>query len=240
MVARAASIRSRDPASAPPITSLWPARALVRLCITRSAPRASGRWRNGVAKVLSTTTTRPRACAAAHTAARSTISSPGLVGLSTISTRLRSPATRSTRARSAAPTKRAVDAEARQQVGEQPHRPAVERRARQHLVAGANERGHRGRHRRHAGRERERRLGALDRGERLLELADGGVRVARVEEELLVALEIAAHLGRGAEGEGGGLHDGRASGPGRASCRPCTAVVPGPRSLNPSLPRGRA
>ncbi len=63
IVARAASMRSREPARAPPIRSLWPASVFVRLCITRSAPRARGRCRCGVAKVLSTTTTSARACA---------------------------------------------------------------------------------------------------------------------------------------------------------------------------------
>ena len=105
---RAASMRACDPTSAPPMRSLWPASALVRLCITRSAPSAIGFCSNGVAKVLSTTTARPRECAAAHTASMSTTSSVGLVGLSTISSRLFSPTTRSTCASSALGTKRAA------------------------------------------------------------------------------------------------------------------------------------
>ena len=35
--------------------SLWPFRYLVVECSTMSAPSSSGRWKNGVAKVLSTT-----------------------------------------------------------------------------------------------------------------------------------------------------------------------------------------
>ena len=161
IVARAASMRARDPTSAPPMRSLWPASALVRLCITRSAPSASGRCSSGVAKVLSTTTTRPRACAAAHTASRSTTSSVGLVGLSRISSRLRSPAAVDVRA-----ARRRAEAAPRPRSGGSScvsslQRAAVERRARQHLVPGTHERQHRRAHRRHAGREHEARLGAL-------------------------------------------------------------------------------
>src|SRR5207253_8477884 len=46
--------------SAPATTSLWPLRYLVRLCATTSKPSSSGRWKNGVAKVLSQTETIPR------------------------------------------------------------------------------------------------------------------------------------------------------------------------------------
>ena len=53
---------------------------LVAECTTMSAPTASGCWRSGVAKVLSTTTCTPAAWPAATTAGRSTTSSAGLVG----------------------------------------------------------------------------------------------------------------------------------------------------------------
>ncbi len=45
-----------------------------------SAPRSSGRWSRGVAKVLSTTTYASAACAASMIGSRSAISSAGLVG----------------------------------------------------------------------------------------------------------------------------------------------------------------
>ncbi len=45
-----------------------------------SAPRSSGVWRYGVAKVLSTTSSAPAAFAAAATAAMSTMLRSGLVG----------------------------------------------------------------------------------------------------------------------------------------------------------------
>ncbi len=44
-----------SPASAPAVTSLWPLRYLVALCITTSTPSASGCWLTGLANVLSTT-----------------------------------------------------------------------------------------------------------------------------------------------------------------------------------------
>ena len=40
---------------APPTVSLWPFRNLVVECTTMSIPIASGRWKKGVMKVLSTT-----------------------------------------------------------------------------------------------------------------------------------------------------------------------------------------
>ena len=68
--------------TAPPITSEWPLRYLVVEWATRSTPSESGCWKNGVAKVLSTTLRAPWRRASAATAARSTILSMGLVGLS--------------------------------------------------------------------------------------------------------------------------------------------------------------
>ena len=46
---------SRLVTSMPPTMSLWPFRYLVVEWSTMSAPNSSGRWKNGVAKVLSTT-----------------------------------------------------------------------------------------------------------------------------------------------------------------------------------------
>ena len=100
------SIRAREPTSAPPMMSLWPPSALLRLCMTRSAPSFSGRCTTGVAKVLSTKTAIPRSWAAAATAARSTISTMGLVGLSRTITRVRSPASEATLTRSGTGTTR--------------------------------------------------------------------------------------------------------------------------------------
>ena len=45
--------------TAPWIRSEWPARYFVTLWTTRSAPRLNGCWKNGVANVLSTTTSAP-------------------------------------------------------------------------------------------------------------------------------------------------------------------------------------
>ena len=78
----------RSPSSAspttatPPTMSECPFRNLVAECMTMSAPSSSGRWIQGVAKVLSTTTRIPRPRAAATTAAMSTSFSSGFVGVS--------------------------------------------------------------------------------------------------------------------------------------------------------------
>ena len=56
-----AAMRSRAPMIAPAVTSLWPLRYFVTLCITRSTPNASGCWRYGVANVLSMTDVTPAA-----------------------------------------------------------------------------------------------------------------------------------------------------------------------------------
>ena len=55
---------------------------LVMLCSTMSAPSSSGFWQHGVAKVLSTTTRLPLACAAAASTRTSMSFSVGLVGVS--------------------------------------------------------------------------------------------------------------------------------------------------------------
>ena len=104
----------------------------------------------------------PRAWAAAHAAARSTISSVRLSrAFEDQHARLvaRDPVdARQVLVRRQPPG----DAEVRQRVDEQPQRAAVERRRAEHLVARAHERQHGRGHRGHARGERERRLGALD------------------------------------------------------------------------------
>jgi hypothetical protein len=74
----------------PPTTSAWPPRYLVVECTTTSAPSESGCCRYGVAKVLSTTTMAPTACAAAAAAWMSTMLSSGFVGVSIHTIRVRS------------------------------------------------------------------------------------------------------------------------------------------------------
>ena len=74
---------SRRVASRPLITSEWPERYFVAECMTTSAPSSSGRWMNGVAKVLSTTVSAPAVAAMRATALMSTTLRSGLVGVST-------------------------------------------------------------------------------------------------------------------------------------------------------------
>jgi len=75
-------------ATAPPVTSLWPARNLVVECITRSAPSASGCCSTGVAKVLSQASSAPRARASSAAPAMSAMRSRGLEGVSIHSMRV--------------------------------------------------------------------------------------------------------------------------------------------------------
>src|SRR6185503_7466888 len=88
-------------------------------------------------------------------------------------------------------------------------RAPVERGARQDFVARLHEREQARRGGGHPRGQDQGRLPLLERRERLLQLPQGRVLVARVEVQLLVALEVPAHVGRGAEDERGRLHDGR-------------------------------
>ena len=77
------SARSRlRTTAAPPTTSEWPPQYLVVEWITMSAPRVSGCWRYGDAKVLSTTSRAPASWATPASASMSAIPSNGLVGVS--------------------------------------------------------------------------------------------------------------------------------------------------------------
>src|SRR5215217_8969526 len=72
-------VRGRD---SPPTTSEWPPMYLVVEWTTMSAPRASGFWKYGEAKVLSTATNGSRSCAISESSAMSERVSIGLVGVS--------------------------------------------------------------------------------------------------------------------------------------------------------------
>ena len=123
------------PASAPAVTSLWPFRYFVALCITRSTPSAIGCWLIGLAKVLSMTEITPRARHARATAAMSTQRSVGLIGDSNQTSFV---ARREDRLRPRQLLERheaRLDPELRQQVGEQVQRAAVDRGAADDFVA---------------------------------------------------------------------------------------------------------
>ena len=156
-------------------------------------------------------------------------STAGLVGLSRTTRRLRGPAISRSRRRSAGASDAAGHAPLRQEVAHElascrrratrwpaPRRPGFEH---------GEDAGGGGRH---PGGEDDARLRALQRGQRLLQRAQGRVPVARVEleGEVRVAIEHPAHLGRGVEHERGGLHDGRGQ---RTLARPAVAVD-GPRA----------
>ena len=73
-------LRRRAVTTAPISTSEWPARYLVAVCTTRSAPSVERLLEQGVAKVLSTTTRRRPRARRPRSAAMSATSSAGLVG----------------------------------------------------------------------------------------------------------------------------------------------------------------
>ncbi len=79
---RCSSHRSLFVRTAPPITSECPPRYFVVECIDKSAPRASGCWRYGEAKVLSTATSTSEPWAMSHSASISTMRMSGFVGVS--------------------------------------------------------------------------------------------------------------------------------------------------------------
>ncbi len=66
----------------PPTLSECPFRNFVVECTTMSAPRARGRWKNGLMKVLSTTRIAPWRCATSARARMSQIFMSGFVGVS--------------------------------------------------------------------------------------------------------------------------------------------------------------
>ena len=84
---------ARDPESTPAVTSLWPFRYFVALCIERSTPIDSTGWLIGDAKVLSATDVTPAALHAAATARTSTQRSVGLMGDSNHTSLVRGPMT---------------------------------------------------------------------------------------------------------------------------------------------------
>ena len=166
--------------------SEWPPRYFVVEWTTMSAPSSSGRWRYGVAKVLSTATTAPAACAASATARMSTTFSSGFVGVSSQTRRVRSSIASTiavVRGELELVALRLVD------LREEPVGAAVDVVHGDDPLAGRDEVHHR-RRRAHAGREREAVLRALQRGEAGLERAARRVGGARV----VVALVLADRL----------------------------------------------
>jgi len=101
------STSGADPAITPAVTSLWPFRYLVALCITRSTPSAIGCWLTGDAKVLSRIDTQPASRHVRATAATSTQRSVGLMGDSNHTTFVRGPTRVAASVRSSGRTNRA-------------------------------------------------------------------------------------------------------------------------------------
>ena len=173
-------------AAKPPTRSEWPPRYFVVEWTTMSAPSSSGRWRYGVAKVLSTTTTAPAGVGGVGDRA----------DVDDVQQRVRR-GLEPDEAR--ALVDRLGDAVVRGELElvalrlvdlrEEPVGAAVDVVDGDDPLARRDE-VHQRRRRAHAGREREAVLGALQRGEAGLERAARRVRGARV----VVALVLADRL----------------------------------------------
>ncbi len=122
-------------------------------CTTTSAPSASGDWRYGVAKVLSTATICPGA-RSAQIAAMSTSRSSGFVGVSIQNIFVLGRIAARTAATVGHVDVAELQAVARQHAREEPVRPAVEIVGHDDVIAGG-EQVHHGRRRRHPRGERE-------------------------------------------------------------------------------------
>ncbi len=169
-----ASSRSRT-TSAPPTTSEWPPQYLVVECTTTSAPSASGCWRYGDAKVLSTTSRAPASCATAASVSMSPMLSSGLVGVS-IQTILRLRGDRRADGVDVADGRRAVlEPPAVEHLVEEAVRPAVRVVGDHHVVTGVAERPQQRVLRGEAGGEREPALPLLQCRDVALEGSAGGV-----------------------------------------------------------------
>ena len=185
---------SRVATTTPPTLSLWPFRYFVVLCITRSAPNSIGRWRYGLANVLSTTSGRSWRLASSLAAARSVRRMIGLVGVSTNSIRVADviAALDGVQIGRVHVGKRQLVAG--QHLVEEAERAAVDVVGDDHVIAGLEHRADRA-DGGHARGEGERRLAAFDGRDVALEREPRRVLRAGVLEALVLA-ERVLHVGR--------------------------------------------
>ncbi len=176
------SMSAALPASAPAVTSEWPLMYFVALCITRSTPSAIGCWLTGLANVLSTIASTPRARHAAATAAISTHRSVGLIGDSNQTIFVAGDNSPSGLCEFVERHEPRHDPELRQQVREQVKGAAVDGRTADDLISARQQRQQRRRGRRLPAREQQRPLGPLEHRDLLLHRHNRRIRVARVEE----------------------------------------------------------
>ena len=206
--ARISLTSSRRPATAPAITSECPPIHLVHDSTTRSAPSSSGRQRYGEAKVLSTTTSdavpvRPldQVGQVGHddrgVGDRLQVEHPG-PGVSAASTASRSVGIDEDR----------LHAEAREDLGHQRPRAAVDGARRHDPIPGPGQAEQRAVDGGHARREAVGRLRALQLGNRAGHRGRGRVVDPRVGEARLPIGEDVTQLGRVLRRERGGLVDG--------------------------------
>ena len=172
-------ISSFEPATTPATTSLWPPRYLEAEWTTMSTPSDSGRWKTGVAQLLSMMVGMPRDLASAASAPTSWV--------------VHDPAGRAFHVEQLGAGQGAchrllvapvdighLDAHALEQRPEQPERVGVDVPDCDDAVARLDEGQHGGRDRRHAAGKTDRVLGALQFGQHLLEHAHGRVQPARI------------------------------------------------------------
>ena len=189
--------------------SLWPPRYFVAEWMTTSTPNSSGRWLYGVANVASTTvfTRCRRPIAAKRSMSRMRLC--GLVGDSRDEHARRRADGVLERLVVARRHRRHLDAVAVQRLVQELPRPAIAVVGDDDVRAARQHREQRGGDRRHAAREQETRLGALERGELVLRDPLRRVAVAAVLDAVDPALEVVLQLLRVGERVGGRLHDRR-------------------------------
>ena len=134
----------------------WPPMNLVAEWMTMSAPHSIGRHRYGVANVLSTISGSSCSCAMAATASMSSTFPAGLPIVSPKNAFVFGADRRLPRVRIVGIDPRQLHVHLAQQVLELVDRPAVERRGRDDVVAGLQQREQRGRLRRDPAGERDR------------------------------------------------------------------------------------
>ena len=156
----------------PASTSEWPARYFVALCQARSAPRSSGRWRSGVANVLSQHRSAPPACAS-RAATLDVRQRQQRVGGRLDDRERRAVAGPAEVARVARVVAAHLDAEALEDPGREALEAVVAARRQREGRALAEDGQAEARPRRHAARE-DRRLGVLERAEQRLGLGRHG------------------------------------------------------------------
>ncbi len=194
---RIAAIAFAEPARTPAVTSLWPLRYFVALCMTISTPSVDRLLIDGAGEGVVDHRGHAARAAGPAIAAISRQRSVGLIGDSNHNSRVSGERTASGVRSSSSDDEPRADAELGQQIGEQVKRAAVDRRTADDLVAGFREREQRRRRRRLPARHQQRALRAFERRNPALDLGNGRVRIARIQDTSAIgprcSRELPAH-----------------------------------------------